>query len=117
MAVLLISSDLPEVLGMSDRIAVMRGGTIAAVLPGKSPADEVMAAALGSAGILAAGSGTAAGTGGDAGAGEESSIALPTPAGTRSARGKPYIPETSGAMARGFFLLLLPTAAPGLFSG
>ena len=25
---LMISSDLPEVLGMSDRIAVMRGGTI-----------------------------------------------------------------------------------------
>ena len=25
---LMISSDLPEILGMSDRIAVMRGGTI-----------------------------------------------------------------------------------------
>ncbi|MCW5556189.1 MAG: sugar ABC transporter ATP-binding protein [Verrucomicrobiae bacterium] len=34
MAVLMISSDLPEVLGMSDRIAVMRAGTIAAILPG-----------------------------------------------------------------------------------
>jgi ABC-type multidrug transport system ATPase subunit len=39
MAVLLISSDLPEVLGMADRIAVMRGGTITAVFPGGS--DEV----------------------------------------------------------------------------
>jgi rhamnose transport system ATP-binding protein len=47
MAVLMISSDLPEILGMSDRIAVMRGGTIAAVLPGESDAHEVMGAALG----------------------------------------------------------------------
>jgi rhamnose transport system ATP-binding protein len=50
MAVLMISSDLPEVLGMSDRIAVMRGGTITAMLPGKSDAHEVMAAALGQKG-------------------------------------------------------------------
>ena len=49
LAVLMISSDLPEVLGMSDRIAVMREGTIAAMLPGKSDAHEVMAAALGQA--------------------------------------------------------------------
>src|SRR5205085_3107123 len=28
-AILMISSELPEILGMSDRIAVMRGGTIA----------------------------------------------------------------------------------------
>jgi len=47
LAVLMISSDLPEVLGMSDRIAVMRGGTIAGMLPGKSDAHTVMAAALG----------------------------------------------------------------------
>jgi len=47
MAVLMISSDLPEVLGMSDRIAVMRGGTITAMLPGQSDAHAVMAAALG----------------------------------------------------------------------
>lgn len=50
MAVLMISSDLPEILGMSDRIAVMRNGTIAAVLPGKSDAHEVMAAAVGAKG-------------------------------------------------------------------
>jgi rhamnose transport system ATP-binding protein len=49
LAVLMISSDLPEVLGMSDRIAVMRGGTITALLPGKSNAHDVMAAALGQA--------------------------------------------------------------------
>jgi rhamnose transport system ATP-binding protein len=47
LAVLMISSDLPEVLGMSDRIAVMRGGTIAAMLPGGSDAHAVMMAALG----------------------------------------------------------------------
>ena len=47
LAVLMISSDLPEILGMSDRIAVMRGGTISAVVPGKSDAHAVMAAALG----------------------------------------------------------------------
>ncbi|MEO7414376.1 MAG: sugar ABC transporter ATP-binding protein [Opitutaceae bacterium] len=48
LAVLLISSDLPEALGMSDRIGVMRGSTIAAILPGGSDAHTVMAAALGS---------------------------------------------------------------------
>ena len=47
LAVLMISSDLPEVLGMSDRIAVMRGGEIVAMLPGGSDAHEVMSAALG----------------------------------------------------------------------
>jgi rhamnose transport system ATP-binding protein len=49
LAVLLISSDLPEVIGMSDRIGVMRGGTIATMLPGGADAHEVMAAALGTA--------------------------------------------------------------------
>jgi rhamnose transport system ATP-binding protein len=47
MAVLMISSDLSEVVGMSDRIAVMRGGTITAMLSGKSDPHDVMASALG----------------------------------------------------------------------
>jgi rhamnose transport system ATP-binding protein len=47
LAVLLISSDLPEIIGMSDRIGVMRGGTLSAILPGKADAHVVMAAALG----------------------------------------------------------------------
>jgi len=47
LAVLMISSDLPEVLGMSDRIAVMRGGTIVSMMPAKSQAHDVMSAALG----------------------------------------------------------------------
>ena len=32
MAIVMISSELPEILGMSDRIAVMHGGTIRGVL-------------------------------------------------------------------------------------
>ncbi len=54
LAVLMISSDLPEVLGMSDRIAVLRGGTITALLSGASDAHDVMAAALGHSGKAAA---------------------------------------------------------------
>ncbi len=50
LAVLMISSDLPEILGMSDRIGVMRAGTITSVLPAKSDAPTVMAAALGQKG-------------------------------------------------------------------
>jgi len=47
-AVLLISSELPEILSMSDRIAVMREGTIATILErSKVDAHEIMAAALG----------------------------------------------------------------------
>lgn len=47
LAVILISSDLPEAIGMSDRIGVMRGGRLTAVLPAQSPAERVMSAALG----------------------------------------------------------------------
>jgi rhamnose transport system ATP-binding protein len=50
LAVLMISSDLPEIVGMSDRIAVMRAGTITSTLPGKSDGPTVMAAALGQKG-------------------------------------------------------------------
>lgn len=47
LAVLLISSDLPEVLALSDRLLVMREGTVVAELPGGSDGPTVMAAALG----------------------------------------------------------------------
>ena len=48
LAVLMISSELPEVLGMSDRIAVMRGGTIAGVLSREEASQaRVLAMALG----------------------------------------------------------------------
>jgi rhamnose transport system ATP-binding protein len=46
-AVLLISSDLVEILGLSDRIGVMRGGRLTDILPGSADAHAVMAAALG----------------------------------------------------------------------
>jgi rhamnose transport system ATP-binding protein len=52
-AVLMISSDLPEILGMSDQIAVMRHGTLVAKLAGHSSAHDVMAAALGQTQIAA----------------------------------------------------------------
>jgi rhamnose transport system ATP-binding protein len=50
LAILLVSSELPEVLGMSDRIAVMRGGTIAGVLDAAAATPEaVMTLAVGGA--------------------------------------------------------------------
>jgi rhamnose transport system ATP-binding protein len=48
LAILLISSELPEVLGMSDRVAVMRAGTIVGTLEGRAATPEgVMTLALG----------------------------------------------------------------------
>ena len=48
LTMLMISSELPEILGMSDRIAVMRGGTITTVLDRETAdAHNIMAAALG----------------------------------------------------------------------
>ena len=46
-AVLMISSELPEVIGMSDRIVVMWDGTIAGELPSESREDEIMVLATG----------------------------------------------------------------------
>jgi rhamnose transport system ATP-binding protein len=40
MAILMISSELPEILGMSDRIAVMSGGTIVATLDRSEASQE-----------------------------------------------------------------------------
>jgi rhamnose transport system ATP-binding protein len=48
LAIIMISSELPEILGMSDRIAVMHAGTIVTTMSrGEANADRVMAAALG----------------------------------------------------------------------
>ena len=48
LAIILISSELPEILGMSDRIGVMRGGSLIATLEAKdATAQALMAAALG----------------------------------------------------------------------
>ena len=48
LAILLISSDLPEILGMSDRVAVMRSRTIVGTLDrsGATP-ESILALALG----------------------------------------------------------------------
>jgi rhamnose transport system ATP-binding protein len=47
-AILMISSELPEVLGMSDRIAVMHGGTIVATLDrAEATQEKILALALG----------------------------------------------------------------------
>jgi rhamnose transport system ATP-binding protein len=42
MAILMISSELPEVLGMSDRIAVMHGGTVVAVMDRAGATQEAI---------------------------------------------------------------------------
>lgn len=48
-AVLMISSDLPEVLGMSDRVLVMAGGSLVGQMDAtETDQDEVMALAVGS---------------------------------------------------------------------
>ncbi|HKG24841.1 MAG TPA: D-xylose ABC transporter ATP-binding protein, partial [Thermomicrobiales bacterium] len=41
-AIVMISSELPEVLGMSDRILVMRGGRIVAELDGATATQEAI---------------------------------------------------------------------------
>jgi ABC-type sugar transport system ATPase subunit len=40
MAVVLVSSDLPELLGMSDRIAVMRDGAVTDILIARGLSEE-----------------------------------------------------------------------------
>ena len=48
LAIILISSDLPEVLAMSDRIIVLHEGTVTAEIPGAAATEEsVMFAATG----------------------------------------------------------------------
>ncbi len=47
LAIIMISSDLPEILGMSDRIAVMRRGAIAGVVPrAEATPQAILALAL-----------------------------------------------------------------------
>jgi ribose transport system ATP-binding protein len=48
-AVLMISSELPELLGMSDRIVVMREGQLAGELSAGATEEDVLALALGTA--------------------------------------------------------------------
>jgi rhamnose transport system ATP-binding protein len=61
MAIIMISSELPEILGMSDRIAVMRAGTITAMVDrADATAESILALAL--SGVGASGGETATGT-------------------------------------------------------
>jgi ribose transport system ATP-binding protein len=48
-AILMVSSELPEVIGMSDRILVMRDGVLAGELPADSTEEQVLALATGAA--------------------------------------------------------------------
>ena len=57
LAILMISSELPEILGMSDRIAVMHTGTLAGTLDrGEATQEKIMTLALGHS-LEAAGAG------------------------------------------------------------
>ncbi len=47
MAILMISSELPELIGMSDRVLVMRDGTLAGELPAGADEETVMGLATG----------------------------------------------------------------------
>ena len=48
MAIVMISSELPEILGMSDRIAVMHSGTIVGILSrAEATQEKILALALG----------------------------------------------------------------------
>ena len=48
LAIIMISSELPEVLGMSDRIAVMHGGRVLQVLDrAEATQEKVLELALG----------------------------------------------------------------------
>jgi ribose transport system ATP-binding protein len=42
MAVLLVSSDLPELIGMADRIVVMRDAAIATIVPAKGISEDAL---------------------------------------------------------------------------
>jgi ribose transport system ATP-binding protein len=46
-SVLMVSSELPEVIGMSDRIVVMRDGRQAGELPAGATEEQVLALATG----------------------------------------------------------------------
>jgi rhamnose transport system ATP-binding protein len=53
LAIVMISSELPEILGMSDRIAVMHGGTIVDILDRSAATQErILERALGHRGEI-----------------------------------------------------------------
>ncbi len=58
-AILMISSELPEVIGMSDRIIVMHDGRASAELPARSDEATILAAATGTLAAIEPGGGAA----------------------------------------------------------
>jgi ribose transport system ATP-binding protein len=44
-AILMISSEMPELIGLADRIIVMRGGCLAGELPAGAAETEIMSLA------------------------------------------------------------------------
>ncbi len=50
-AILMVSSELPEVLGMSDRVIVMRDGRIAGEIPPSASEEQVLQLATGARGV------------------------------------------------------------------
>jgi rhamnose transport system ATP-binding protein len=113
LAILMVSSELPEVLGMSDRIGVMRGGRLAEVMDRADATPEgILAVALGHGQSEAAGAPKAAGA--------PTAAAAPTPAPPAgqpavSARPRRHTREWSLALAYGAILAVLAPTAPSFF--
>ncbi len=65
MGVIVISSDMPELLGLSDRVAVMSGGTLTGVLPrGEATQERIMELAMANLSTARPGPGAATGSAG-----------------------------------------------------
>ena len=88
LAILLISSDMPEVLGMSDRVLVMRRGRLAGEFSGAEATQETVAAAATGAAL----------DGGQAAAAPQPRIAAQAPA-ARAAPAKIAVPARGSGMA------------------
>jgi rhamnose transport system ATP-binding protein len=108
-AILMISSELPEVLGMSDRIAVMHGGTIVGTLDRADATQEaVMELSLGHS-LLSPSPASGEDRGGGSGVNP-----LPNPPPKRG-REQEYLRELSVAAVYGVLLLALACIAPSFF--
>jgi rhamnose transport system ATP-binding protein len=118
LAILMISSELPEVLGMSDRIGVMRGGRLAEVLDRADATPEgILAVALGHGRSEAAVAPTAAAAPASASAPAAAAPTPAPPAGKTAvgARARRHTREWSLALAYGAILAVLAATAPSFF--